>query len=251
MELAEEQIREKLATVLPLITEVSPDKENPVQGLGLARRAFVVGYHTALNAKKEDIPNFFIDESPRHKGFMFEGAGMAFCMLDTLSNSEEKYIPLLFSNRPASEAKLCAIGAGWACARLEKEVGWQPAGLPDQWMPALTNGYGFHKGFFDPGSYKKENFIEVDGPYKEDFDIGLGRALWFITEGDVEKVGNVMQELEVLDRPHMWTGLGIACVFNRADEKKEKLMKLAASKESFLIKGFEKAANLKEELSTV
>ncbi|MFY0629134.1 MAG: DUF1702 family protein [Flavobacteriaceae bacterium] len=246
----ERQLREKLTNVLPSKKPIPPGGKEPTKGLGVARRAFIDGYQNALKAKKEDIPSLFEGASPNAVGFMFEGAGMAYTMLDEMNNSEEKYLPILFSGRPESELKLCAIGVGWASARLSKPAKWKPEGISDQWIPSIINGYGFHVGFFNQEGYNSTPFFEVEEEQRENFDIGLGRALWFTHEGEVEPIAKVILSLEPSRQDYIWTGIGIACVFNSDDEKKSILKKLSSPNESYLIRGFEKAANLKQELHT-
>ncbi|MBL4604124.1 MAG: DUF1702 family protein [Flavobacteriaceae bacterium] len=247
---SERQLREKLASVLPPKKNISPDRKKPIEGLGLARRSFIEGYQRALKTEKKDISSLFQGANPNAIGFMFEGAGMALTMLDEMNNSEEKYLPILFSGRPESELKLCAIGVGWASARLSKPVGWKPSGISDQWLPAITNGYGFHQGFFNSEAYESNSFFDVDEEHRENFDIGLGRALWFIHEGEIEPIAEFMTNLKPSRQCYLWTGIGIACVFNSDDKKKTTLRELASQNESYLIAGFEKAANLKQELHT-
>lgn len=248
---SERPLREKLASVLQPKKTVSSENKKPIVGLGLARRSFVEGYQAALRAGKEDIPTLFEGADPNAVGFMLEGAGMALAMLDVMNSSGEQYLPTLFSGRPESELKLCAIGVGWASSQLSKPTNWKPENISDEWIPAIANGYGFHKGFFNPEGYESPTFFEVEEESRVNFDIGLGRALWFVNEGKVEPIAEIMSKLEPLRQTNMWTGIGIACVFNSDDEKKAQLKKLSSSNESYLITGFEKAAILKEELNTL
>ena len=118
----------------------------------------------------------------------------------------------------------------------------------EKWAPSIANGYGFHEGFFKTEQFESESFFEVDEAYMEDFDIGLGRALWFNHEGAIEPIAEVLNNLKPERQPSMWNGIGIACVFNEDFEKKPLLQKLASGNEAYLISGFEKAAKLKQEL---
>jgi hypothetical protein len=246
---SERPLREKLASAFPP-KKVSSDSNQPPEGLGLARRSFIDGYHSALSAEKSAIPALFDGVNPNAVGFMLEGAGMALTLMDEMNSSGEKYLPTLFAGRPESELKLCAIGVGWASARMSKPVVWKPETISDQWTSAIVNGYGFHIGFFDPENFASATSIEIDEAHREDYNIGLGRALWFIHEGEVEPIAEFLLQLEPSQQSYLWTGIGIACVFNRDDTKKATLIELAGSNESYLIAGFEKAAILKDELKT-
>ena len=125
---SERPIREKLASVLQF-KEGSSFERVERCGLGLARWSFVYGYQKSLLAGMEDIPSMFDDATPQEIGFMLEGAGMALTLVDAMNNSSVKYVPTLFEGRPDSELKLCAIGVGWASARMGKPVHWRPEGI--------------------------------------------------------------------------------------------------------------------------
>ncbi|MEM7086662.1 MAG: DUF1702 family protein [Bacteroidota bacterium] len=247
---SERQLREKLASLLPRNKKIPSDRKKPVEGLGLARRSFVSGYHSALSAGKDEIPLLFQNAGPHEVGFMLEGAGMALAILDEMNDADQRYLPILFTGRPEWELKLCAIGVGWASSRLSKPLHWKPEGISNKWIPAISNGYGFHEGLFNPERYQEASFFEVEEDYRQDFHIGIGRALWFVHDGQIEPIAKFMNRLEPSKQSHIWTGIGIACVFNRDHEKKPILTKISSPNESYLIAGFEKAAKLKQELSS-
>ncbi|NNE13742.1 MAG: DUF1702 family protein [Saprospiraceae bacterium] len=246
---SELQLREHLYSFFPTLKPLPENMEKPIEGLGLARRSFVSGYHEALKTKRAELPFLFQNEDPNAAGFMLEGAGMALTILDEKNNSDVKYLPMLFSGRPDSDLKLCSIGVGWASARLSKPVNWIPVGISKEWAPSIANGYGFHQGFFNPEQFQNPNYFVVDDESMEHFDIGLGRALWFIHNGEVEPIVAVLNNFKPSRQPSMWNGIGIACVFNRDFGKKPELIKHSAGNEAHLMSGFEKAAILKQELT--
>jgi len=247
---SELQLRKQLASMLPMKKEGSSESEKPIEGLNLARHSFMVGYHSSLKAERVDIPFLFQNTSPNQFGFMLEGAGMALTLLDEMNNSEKRYLPTLFSGRPTSELKLCAIGVGWASARLSKPIEWRPKGISIKWIPAISNGYGFHEGIFNPERFSSNSFFYVDEEFQEYFDIGLGRALWFNLEGQVEPIAEIINNLKPSRQGSMWKGIGVACAFNGSNEKKSILQKISSPYESYLVLGFEMADNLKQGLIT-
>ena len=240
MKEATSQLRHQLTRLVPIGKDHLLSGKNQVnERLNIARMSFVEGYHQALNTERERIPLLFRNSNPDQLGFMLEGAGMALTMVDELNHSDEQYLQKLFYARSEVELKFCAIGVGWASARLSKSISWRPREIDAYLVGEISNGYGFHKGFFNPHRYRSASLFTVDDEFQKDFDIGLGRALWFIHQGELEPLAAAISLIQPDRRMPIWKGVGIACVFNKTDENKSALQKSALHYETHLKYGFE------------
>ena len=52
---------------------------------------------------------------------------------------------------------------------------------------------------------------EIAGQDMQGFDQGLGRRLWYMANGEVDKVSQLIQSFPSSRHPDLWRGVGIAC----------------------------------------
>lgn len=209
------RIRKRLSRLLsdmPLspVADVHPKIYEQVSD---ARTAFLQGFHEALRASPEMLPQLLQDEPFQRRGFALEGAAMALTLIDEVSPTPQRLLEALLNGRSAGEHTLSAIGVGWASARLGKSFDWLPMALNPSYMPAVADGYGFHQGFFHPYRFTGRGFPIGKGELSTSYDIGLGRALWFIHIGNVGSIVQTIDRFSSDRRKQLWRGIGTACAF--------------------------------------
>jgi len=111
-------------------------------------RSFIEGYNIALDVEQPgDLPLRFNEIQTEDLGFAYEGAAMAFGLLDCLSRGRSQRLTRLLNGPGAAHAYMIHVGAGWAMARLP----WLAGRLKSQFDPLLMwlalDGYGFHQGY--------------------------------------------------------------------------------------------------------
>ena len=227
-----DQNRKRLARLLSDMSPPAFDGGNPEIGQRVfnARSAFLRGFREALNASPEKLPQLLQNEPSERLGFALEGAAMALTLMDEFSFASRRLLRILLDSRSAEEHTLSAIGVGWASARLRKPLDWLPMTLNSRYMSAVADGYGFHQGFFHSHRFTSRGFPTRKGELSTSYDIGLGRALWFIHIGNVKPIEHTIDKFLPDRRKHLWRGVGTACAFTGNTEYGAVRMGAAASR---------------------
>lgn len=214
------RLRNRLSRMLPEKSlQVQYEHAPASKFLASARGSFLHGYQKALDSSSSSLSTLLNHLPSERLGFALEGAALAMVMLDELGDSGE-HLSHLLAGRSVVEQTLCAIGAGWASARLRRPLSWLPKGLDSKYRSAVTDGYGFHQGFFNSHHFNCGGFQVQSIDVSEFFDIGLGRALWFTKLGRVQAIAQVIDDLPIARKIRFWQGVGVACAFssNRVQE---------------------------------
>jgi hypothetical protein len=215
-----------------------------------ARTAFLQGFHEALRASPEGLPQLLRNEPFQSRGFALEGAAMALTLTDEFSPACRNRLGVLLNGRPTGEHVLGAIGVGWASARLGKPFDWSPTALGSHYMSAVVDGYGFHQGFFHPQRFTGRGFPVRESKLSTFYDIGLGRALWFVHIGRVEPIVHTIDRFLPYRRKPLWRGVGTACAFTGNTEYAAAQLGAAAAKfDSHFYVGLETGTQLLRNLA--
>ena len=227
-----DRLRERLSRLLPEMPSPPLADVHPKIGerLSDARAAFSQGFREALSVSPEELPQILQDEPFQRRGFALEGAAMALVLMDEFSATPRSLLEALLSGRSAGEHILGAIGVGWASARLGKSSDWLPSGLLPRYMHAVADGYGFHQGFFHAHRFTGRGFPVGKGELSTPYDIGLGRALWFVHSGRVEPIVHIIGRMPLERRKQVWRGVGVAGAFTGNAEYAAAQMGAAAAR---------------------
>ncbi|MFI9586192.1 DUF1702 family protein [Streptomyces sp. NPDC052236] len=202
-----------------------------LQSAGLA---FLSGFNAALRA--DTLPELAADVErlpPERRGFAYEGAGMACCVLDLITGSRGRRFTALLAGPAARYPHLTHVGAGWAYARLglRPRNGSPASQPPTSWL--AWDGYGFHQGFFHPDRVIGRQQIErgLNADERSIRDQGLGRALWFHECADPEGIALRISEFPAARQGDLWSGVGLAATYAGGATARE-LRHLAESAQS-------------------
>ncbi|MFC7220953.1 DUF1702 family protein, partial [Streptomyces polyrhachis] len=179
-------------------------------------RAFLEGFNHAAAVRDADALGGALEGIPAaFRGFAFEGAGMAYTLLDLLTLSRGRRLRALLAGPGADYPHLVHVGAGWAFARLRLRP-WQGVSAGDPLLRWLAwDGFGFHQGFFD-----SDRAVAAQG-YERRLtpgllalrDQGLGRSLWFHECADPQALALRVAEFPNRRRADLWSGIGLAAVY--------------------------------------
>jgi hypothetical protein len=157
------------------------------------------------------------------RGFAYEGAAMAYTMLDMLLPWGGGRWARLLAGPGADHAYMLFIGAGWAPARLGRRLPRFVTGADPLFCWLAYDGWGFHDGYFHPerSARRQEVPSRLHGYARRAFDQGLGRSLWFVDGADVERLARTVGAFAAERRPDLWSGVGLAATYAGGAEPDE------------------------------
>jgi hypothetical protein len=186
-------------------------------------QAVVCGFEWAIAAPDLTDVNRrlrLVDEEQR--GFAYEGATMAYTILDTIRGSRTRE---LLDGAGEKHILLAYIGIGFAMARLPRPL-WKKV-LPElrsRYHPTMSwlavDGYGFDLAYFHTERWVDRQEIPDPYPWQgcPDYfpravDQGIGRALWFINGADPHRVTAAVRRFATSRQADLWSGVGLAATF--------------------------------------
>lgn len=186
-----------------------------------------MGFEIAMEQKgNDDVADRLEMLEAQFRGLAYEGAVFALALRDVMSplpghQNVESFVGV--GGRGAHQVFMAYIGIGFACARVPKFL-WKRA-IPNQALlpesPALSwmilDGYSFHEAYFKTEKWVHGKYISPrvpwDGPHAyvlRAMDHGIGRAMWFINGGDVERLTNMIDGFDPARRGDLWSGAALA-----------------------------------------
>ena len=147
-------------------------------------------------------------------GFWFEGAAMGVILRDWLMPWKQKSWER-FTEETGDHIYMLHVGAGWAMARIPRDVEKTLTHFDPLLRWLLVDGYGFHETFFHPERVLRgqPHPRRVRGYAKRAFDQGIGRAMWFASGANVRAIANALAEFSAERLPDLWSGVGLASVY--------------------------------------
>ncbi|MFC5235675.1 DUF1702 family protein [Pseudonocardia zijingensis] len=189
-----------------------PDVQSHLEGHAAA---FVDGYNAALVQDDELLLDAELQRrvAADRRGFAFEGAAMAYTLLDALPLPGRGRFSRLLAGPGAHEPFLIHAGAGWAYARLRRRT-WPTTALDPllQWLH--YDGYGFHQVFFARGAVQHVHGARSWDAYgHRAFHQGVGRALWFRCGADPDRIATTVRRFSAHLAADLWSGVGLAATY--------------------------------------
>ncbi len=186
----------------------------------------IIGFEWGIDCKTTwELERRLAVVEPELRGFAYEGATMAWTVLDVMPGRGGRTEELL-RGPGLPHLFLAYIGIGFAMARLPRRL-W-PRVVPDlegvRFHPTISwlavDGYGFDRAYFDVERWVHRQELPAPYPwqgrpdyFRRAFDQGVGRALWFIHGADVEAVQDAVARFATGRRPDLWSGVGLAATF--------------------------------------
>lgn len=205
--------------------------------------SFVAGFNAGLLAADvDDLALRLLEISSADRGFAYEGSAMAFGVLDLMTPIGGNRLRRLLSSQIGQRhVYMLHVGAGWSLARMHLR--------PRSHLPTLdpflrwlaVDGYGFHHGFFEPTRHIEGHARprRLRGYERRAFDQGLGRSMWFVVGGDVERAARTVGDFPAERHGDLWSGLGLAASYTTAigRDELERLCELSGRHQPRLAQG--------------
>lgn len=145
-------------------------------------------------------------------GFAYEGVGVALAALDSFLPWKNR-VQAFLEGPGKTYIYAVPLGAGMGLARLRRNPERFLSRLDSVYGWLILDGYGYHEGFFARRRYvdqkKLPSWISKEALHV--FDNGMGRAIWFLSSTNVERVTATIASFPSSRRPDLWGGVGLAC----------------------------------------
>ena len=163
------------------------------------------------------------------RGLGYEGAGMALAIRDALSPrpGTRRLDDFYGVGGPgAHQIFMGYIGIGFALSYLPHML-WRRA-FPDQsrlpespavkWM--ILDGFGFHEAYFKTDKWVHQQYQPPSLPWPGPHDYvlrvvdqGIGRAMWFVNGGDVDRLTAMIRDFAPHRASDLWSGAALAATY--------------------------------------
>ena len=151
---------------------------------------------------------------PELRGFAYEGVGMGLMILDLCTpwgrGRTDRFLQLA-----PEQAALTWIGAGQALGAFFRPLAPVLEPLDPSLRGFVVDGYGFRNAFFLTGRTLDKHIVPAGVPpeWRVDFDVGAGRALWFLTGADPDRIAARIAAMPEARQPALWRGVGFAATY--------------------------------------
>lgn len=194
-------------------------------------QAVVLGFEWAMDARGlADLEQRIRLMDEAHQGFAYEGAAMAYTILDAPRRGHRTQE--LLAGPALPHLFLAYIGIGFAMTRLPRPL-WHRV-LPDldapPYHPAMSwlviDGLGFDLAYFHAQRWLRPEASRQPRPwpwlgdrayFRRAVDQGFGRALWFVAGANADAAGATISQFPVGRQGDLWSGVGLAAAFAGPD----------------------------------
>lgn len=154
-------------------------------------------------------------------GFAYEGAGVGLAALDCMWPRKNRTAALA-TGPGARHVFGIYLGAGMCLARIRKNPESFRRRIGDpllSWI--ILDGYGFYRGYFAYHRHVIHRHVppHIHGYGRRVFDQGVGRAIWFASDADVDRVAAVIAAFSPQRQADLWSGVGFACGYSGGIER--------------------------------
>ena len=170
-------------------------------------------------------------------GFAHEGAGMGLYAIDALAPFSRGNFERYIAGEGKNHLYMSFIGAGLAIAALRLSYERAIRKYRHFSRILIMDGYGFFHAYFRTQptvrGLRLPAKVAANETWRERYDAGVGRALWFVEGGDPERLANTIAEFAPERRPQLWAGVGLACTYagGVSRESIRRLLELGAGHE--------------------
>lgn len=167
-------------------------------------------------ANKAELNKGFYNQldsiSDEFRSVSYEGASFAIAQKSISNNGDlELWMSFKDSTKGLHDSQI-HVGLGWALASLNVKIEDHTSSFTPYMISRVIDGYGYYCAIFKRciairTAQVPDSIIEQN---KMAFDQGIGRALWYLAEGNLEKLSLLISILPENRHADLWRGIGIA-----------------------------------------
>ncbi|MEH1014698.1 DUF1702 family protein [Micromonospora sp. CPCC 206060] len=170
--------------------------------------SFLTGFNLAA-LHWRDRHDVLAEVPDPERGFAYEGAAMFASQLDLCTAGRARAVEKLLAGPGDRYIHLIHVGAGWTLAPMRLPLPRLPRAPLMRWL--ALDGAGFGETFFGGLPALRRRARRPASDRWAATVAGSGRALWFVESADVDGIATVINDQPPAARPHLWSGVGLAC----------------------------------------
>ena len=159
-------------------------------------------------ALDSSIPNEFVS-------VYYEGLSMGIALKSISEKQDLTDWQLFFNVHGNKHTSQVYVGLGWALCQLDQPIEKVLENIDAKWKLRVLDGYGYCSALLKRRATIRNQIIPQHIPhnFQSGFDQGIGRSLWYIAKGDVERLKRNVDLFSSNRHADLWRGIGIAITF--------------------------------------
>jgi enediyne biosynthesis protein E3 len=194
----------------------------------------------------ESIIKYLETEPAVYRSIAYESASMQIALKDLSINKQLENWKYFYNQSSIEHSFHMEIGLGWAFAKIEVSPAPYIKSFPPTMNLMVFDGIGYYYALYKGRKTVKSQSLpdEFEVTNNQGFDQGVGRRLWYICKGDVDKLIELIQPFDQNRHVDLFRGVGIACGYVGGSDKYklEQLLQLAGKFQEQLCYGVSLAA---------
>lgn len=163
------------------------------------------------------ISNFEFDKSipNEYVSVAYEGFSMGIALKSIIEKQSLTDWQVFFDEHGQKHASQVYVGLGWALCQLNHPLEKILDSIDAKWKLRVLDGYGYCSALLKRRSTIRNQEIpaNITAQFLSGFDQGVGRSLWYITKGDIDRLKRTIDLFPSERHLDLWRGIGIAVTF--------------------------------------
>ena len=167
-------------------------------------------------ANSKNYKTFLAKYSGDYLSVAYEAAAAAIANEDLIKHDKNFSLWKLFCSEFCNlHGSQIHVGLGWALAELNiTDLGFINTFEP-QWKWRVVDGFAYYSGLFKRRdtirNQQKPDFFKSEDSHA--FDQGLGRSLWYLSNGDTDRLMGFLVLFSESRLSDLWRGIGLASTY--------------------------------------
>jgi len=169
----------------------------------------------ANNSDRSHLIDHLESSENEFRSVAYEAASMELAIADLSGGTELKNWQLFAQKNSVKHSAQIHAGLGWALAQQNKPLFEIPEKIIPLERGRVLDGYGYYDGMFRQRQTIKNKKIPegIDSVSLHAYDQGVGRSLWYISQGETDKLKSMITVFPATRHPALWRGIGVATAY--------------------------------------
>lgn len=170
---------------------------------------------SSIESNTQKIIAFCENAEPEFTSIAYEAASMQLGLRDFAANNSLKAWKNFADDYAKANATQVYVGLGWAVAQQSIQLETVIKELPKLLKYRVADGCGYYDATFRNRQTLRNKQLPtyISGRALQPYFQGVGRALWYLSKGDVVKTTELLLSFNKQYHADMWRGLGTAVTY--------------------------------------